>query len=108
MANNSPVDVAVSVTQRCPEIDQLDGEFNSDFEKPQRYRNGIVQFVRQWLDVQPYQKIDTSLQPILETSRDVRERLRCGMSLHERVNFAEGIRMYLEMVSLEQKLCLGA
>ncbi|KAK5676947.1 hypothetical protein LTS10_010711 [Elasticomyces elasticus] len=108
MASNSPVDVAVSVTQRYPEIDQLDGEFMSDFEKAQRYRNDTVQFVRQCLSVHPYQKIDTSLRPILETSRDVWETLRRGMGLDERADFAEEIRVYREMVDLEQKLRLSA
>ncbi|KAJ5060111.1 isoprenoid synthase domain-containing protein [Bipolaris maydis] len=86
------------------EIDEAEGEFNSDYEHAQRCREDIIHFVRELLDLPPYRKVNTSFRPILETSRDVWQRLRKDMTLHERHNLAKEIRIYLEMVGYEQGL----
>ena len=42
-----------------------------------------MNFVRELLDLAPYRKVDTSIRPILETSRDVWERFRKDMTLRK-------------------------
>ncbi|EAT82359.1 hypothetical protein SNOG_10024 [Parastagonospora nodorum SN15] len=86
------------------EIDEAGGEFNSDYEHAQRCREDIMHFVRAMLDLPPYRIVKTSFRPILETSRDVWQRLCMDMTLHERRNLAKEVRIYLEMVGYEQGL----
>ncbi|KAK4560839.1 hypothetical protein LTR86_005419 [Recurvomyces mirabilis] len=106
------------------EIDEAGGEFNSDYQHAQQCREDIVNFVCELLDLPPYRTVDTSFRPILETSRDVWQRLRKDMTLRrqsfdtlkikvsanmyehvdERQNLAKEIRIYLEMVGYEQGL----
>jgi hypothetical protein len=42
-----------------------------------------MHFVRELLDLPPYRIVKTSFRPILETSRDVWQRLRMGMTLRK-------------------------
>lgn len=67
------------------EIDEAGGEFNSDYEHAQRCREDIIHFVRELLELPPYRTVNTSFRPVLETSRDVWQRLCRDMTLREQL-----------------------
>jgi hypothetical protein len=79
----TPIHPSTTSHSRNAEIDEAGGEFNADYAHAQRCRDDIIHFVRECLDLPPYRSVDTAFRPILETSRDVWERLRGDMTLRK-------------------------